>query len=607
MPNRLNHQSADRDAMHHRGIEAQASQDITSPLPTTPTATNSPELQQESIPSYVHVLLDDHDAYLATNNEVDQELNYDNEGPRLVEEETKPPPPSHPGHAEQVVDLTKSTSPQPQSLSGQPTASRLLTPVHNFRVQKHTNLRASPATQQTRSIPRQQQSTGRPSEEDLLFLLMARARQNAQARQHANVLEKQNKSLQKRNAQITTELEKACNARDVCFQNNYALQKNLEVFKEKYYKLKNWAIETNEDCEVLSEKASGLRHALADLMRDRDRLTGELRDMKTSSVSVADQLSVVRKCVSDVKILAEDRVAAVTKMGAIVEAQKSSLLYELHRNQKFEAHIKGLEHIRKLHADKAASQQHEVHKTLQTLSQQLDQLHTGQQGKSTSAACISETLARIQTAVENDLTKKSDLIALTDAHASTQSAIYDAKAGISAKIHDATVSIREDLEKGVATQAQELLFKLQSENNQLVEARLEVSRLREKASATDQLAEFTQAQRDLTNQMCESTRNIFGDLLAKMNKDDEACQKQLQEFSNKLSELIAQSSQLHEYKSERDEARTQAEALSVRLDDSHYDLGVLQSTFGQAEAIIAELRTRLGQECALKARQISDS
>ncbi|KAK5034736.1 hypothetical protein LTR13_006393 [Exophiala sideris] len=218
--------------------------------------------------------------------------------------------------------------------------------MHSSRISKtpkkprarstHVERRPTPATAE----PQQ------PSEEDLLYILMSRNRQTRSALERLQCLEEENVTLRHGKAASDAELQQSLNYQQQVESERDMLCKSLEAFKEKYYKLKKWALEANQDCEGLANDASVLKQSLTEVSRDRDNLFKQLKDIKTVSQCGSEKMDSLRSKIRDARAAIQDQSATISHLSGQFLQQEERLIDEKHRCRRLETHLLHVEQER---------------------------------------------------------------------------------------------------------------------------------------------------------------------------------------------------------------------------------------------------------------------
>ncbi|OQV08369.1 hypothetical protein CLAIMM_12656 [Cladophialophora immunda] len=443
-----------------------------------------------------------------------------------------------------------------------------------------------------------------PSEEDLLFLLMSRARETQKALERLKDLEHENQNLRELQGQTEAELQQTVKTRDECSQYSDFLCQSLDIFKQKYCKLKKWALETNKDCEMLQEKASGFHRTLTALTKDRDQLLTQLRGLQCSSDSSSEQLESIRDGVREAKAMAEDSTVTIRQLEAFAMAQNEHLMSETQRCRRLEAHILQLEQEKNKQNIRLYSQHQATNQTLQDISKGLATLHKERAEEDSATTRIIERLHQIQSAIDNNLPVKSDLAPLRDDCISVNSSIAKLEGSLSEKVQTAVASLKHDLQHDVSTQVSRLLSEVQSGNVELVEAKAEVARLQAKIEQTQEIMELLhEAKREAQKHEAElqaTNQSLRNNKAAALTQSEEL-RTSLRTVTTKWQTA---SSELEKCKQDKSEVQAEVIDLTIRLSEATQEHNVLQAELMASEDILGEFEQQ-NEEQTMELRRVN--
>ncbi len=443
---------------------------------------------------------------------------------------------------EDVIDLTKEASPSTtedarvRDALHQPAVTRAgEAPIHDARISKASRRRPARSSQNPHIHRRgTARPVQQPSEEDLLFLLMARARDNNQARKRLDHVERENKNLQQQKMQLDASLQQTMDSRDGCAQEYTLLSQNLEQFKEKYSKLKKWALETNKDCEQLQEQAASFNRALSNLTKDKTHLVAQLQDAQSSAVTVAEQIVNVRGEVREVNLMAEERLRSVDHMSGLLVSKDQELKKETQRGSKLELQITQLEQEKEKHTLRMHNDQQELNKTLQAMSGSLQALHDQGVEKMSEEGVTAASLGRIQAVLDSDMGTKADICSLKSGFDTTVASLDEMKQAICEKLQQVTSTVKDDLQKDASTHAESLLSAVQSESSRLVEVKTALASLEQKAENAREIVKLLRE----TKVAAEGNLKVIADNLTKaLGPEKEAAKKEIEHLMTQLGEL----------------------------------------------------------------------
>ncbi|OAP55966.1 hypothetical protein AYL99_10118 [Fonsecaea erecta] len=506
---------------------------------------------------------------------------------------------SHPHH--QNVEPSLATSPGSTSSAQVHTMTRARSighrvysagvgPIHESRVSKSPTEHRSRLLHNRQTHPQTDLATtpSQPSEEDLLFLLMSRARETQKALERLEHLENENQDLRELQGQTEAELQQATKARDEYAQYSHFLDQSLVLFREKYSKLKKWALETNKDCEMLQQSSSGFQRSLAALAKDRDYLLTQLHEARSSSRSTSEQMENIQSGVREVRVMAENSGATIKQLDAFAVAQEEHLMSEKQRCRRLEAHILHLEQEKNKQNIRLHSQHQATNQTLQDISKQLGAFHNGRAAESSATARIFESLHQIQSVIDTNLLVKSDLAPLREDCTSVNSSLTKIEGSLSKKVETAIANLRHDLQQDVSNQLLRLSLEVQSGNAEVVEAKAEVARLEGKTEQTQQIIELLrEAKREAQKHEAE-----LQDANKSLRNNKEAIQTQSEELRTSLRTVTTKwqtaCSELEKCKQGRNEAHAEVIDLTIRLTEAMHELNSLQAELMASEDVLIE-------------------
>ena len=447
-----------------------------------------------------------------------------------------------------------------------------------------------------------------PSEEDLLFLLMSRARQNNGTRRRLEHLEQENKDLRQDQLRAESELKQVLDARAGTAQEYDLLSQNLDRFKEKYHKLKKWALETNRDCEELQEKASNFRKGLSVLTKEKDQLQTQLHDAQTSSTAAFDGMEHLRKGVKEVKALAENRLAQIEKLQPLVEEQDKRLKTEMQRCQNLESQINQLIKDRETHNIRTHDIQQGFSRTLQDICGKLEVLQAEKLEEDAGKGRVLECLGEIQSTLEKDSSKKSDLVSLQQGLVSIGSSLEQAKRSVSQGFENALSALKDDLQKMVSAQMETVLPAIKNDRNRMTEAGETLTRLEEKAGSIQEMTKLVQKATAAAENSMPSLTKMAENLAKVVGPERDASKKKINSLNTDISEWRLKwqtaCSQMEQSKQEREkenknyqaqletfvqERREEREACKAQHDAELIDsYGLLSEAINQERSLRSE-------------------
>lgn len=476
-----------------------------------------------------------------------------------------------PAESNRVVDLTQSPAAINPARSNQTpnrTMPALSATILHGRISKGP--RQGPSQCRNTHLPRGPRAMRQPSEEDLLFLLLSRVRKTDIALKRLEHLEHENEDLQLERVQTNAKLQQAISAHNECARKSSFLSDNMAKFKEKYYKLKNWAFEANRDCEELQQKASGFERTLVDLTDDRDQLFTQLQDIKASTGSASTQLENVRKGIRETKLMANDCITSSNILNSIVIEKDDGLRKQEQRCRKLDVHIVHLEKERDMQNVRMHKQQQQLQQTLQFVFEKLQLIENGKLEQTAENDCIIEELSRIESTLNGVLDKPQDFGPLEESLQTTATSLSAMITSTTEKLLNAVTKSREDLQHHSSADLARLLSAV-TDVGSLLETEAEVARLKEKDLQTEKRVELLQNAKAAAEERVTSLKKTTDRTVDALIRENEALQKQTSDIATTSSELRikwqAVSSQLEKCKREKLEVEQGREELNAELND----------------------------------------
>lgn len=477
-------------------------------------------------------------------------------------------------------------------------------PIHSSRVCK-TPVRNSARRVQSRATPAHAATnTQQPSEEDLLYMLMSRARETTTAMKRLAHLEQQNMHLTREKEVTAQALDEAMKAQTQGEQQQTMLRSALDGFKEKYYKLKNWALEANKDCEALQTKALGFTRSIDELNKDRNELLARLRDAQSASRETYRQLKHIRSEVRDTNAVARTTISTVHQMDGVLLAQTEHLRTEKQRCRKLEAHIMLMEHERNKQDTRRHTQSQLLAETLQGISKQLEALAHSNCDKSAESSQLMECKTMLRTLLDKGMATNSGIDSLREVMGSMKD-LLDAEARSSSQTFQAAVeALKKELQTATSAQAATLLSEFQSGNKKLTEAREEIARLHQQSQQTDGILEYLRDGKGIAESREKHMQATTERLIAALGDNQETHQKQITDLENRISSLLTKwqsaCSQLAQCKHQNEERQVEIEGLKAKLLETETSRQTLQQQLEKVRVRIVEVQTSAEQDCKNK-------
>lgn len=454
------------------------------------------------------------------------------------------------------------------------------------------------------SMPRTQ-----PSEEDLIYLLMSRVRQTAGAIKKLEHLEEQNETLRRQNELSDVELEGALAAQAEIAEYNNSLGLSLHVFKEKYYKLKKWAFEANKDCEMLHTATSELKKSLAALTKDKEVLLSRLRDLQSLSGKSTGQMDTLHARMRGLKAVVEGTVSETCRMDGILFAQGEHLRSEKQKCRKLESHILHLEQEKNKQNIRLHGQHHQLNDTLQQILAKLQALTEGREhgGSEDDPTVVCQALC--QSLLDKDLATGSDLNPLKGALGSMAELIVARTDIITQTLQTTAETIRQENRHDISAQVSTLFSAVRVENNELLEARTELARLKQEAEQHRAVLELLQNARDIAEHRESHLQTTTVKLIDALGENKGDSHQQIIHLQDQVSSLLAKwqsaSSALDESKQETRSRAEEMERLETKLNQATQDGLSLRSALVKAEERLTDSKKQIEQQSKDESNRLS--
>lgn len=460
---------------------------------------------------------------------------------------------------------------------------------HDSRISK------APRSRRTRPVQCQQSGAGvgqmslqRPSEEDLLFLLMSRARETNRSMQKLQHLEAQNVALREQKAASDAELEQAVVAQIQNAEQLGSMNNCLQKFKEKYYKLKKWAFEANQDCETLQQQASGFQRSLSTLKKERDDIALQLTDIQSSYGSARDHLEILHLEIQGLKSETQTSTSTMNKMDGILMAQGNHLKSERQRCRKLEAHIAHLEHERNKQDTRLNNQHQQFNESLEKLSEDIGALQRDKSEDTFRGTRAVEFLSRCLSLLENESVTKSDFAALKEGFGSTTDSLNNVKDAIAMELQDQLHNLRHELQSKALEEAENLFSVLRSENNNLTAAKAEIAVLERVNEHNKENLHFLNSQQKLA---VDREKNVQNTIQSLDGGHREKMLKHVSDLETIISSLTIRwqsaNSQLANCEREKNECQDEIMDLRVGLSAAFQEVAFWEA-YAMAEVMATE-------------------
>ncbi len=235
--------------------------------------------------------------------------------------------------------------------------------------------RAKTKTSRAQHLQMTPESTS-PSEEDLLYVLMHRCRERGEATQRSmtkiQTLEHRNFELHFQTQEISQERDAAIAAQNDAIERHSSLQTNLDGFRSRYRKLKDFARSTHEDLVLLRRSADEQKASIQGLRQLGDEVQTALRDAGTEVQVVRTSLDKQRQGLAVIHSEAS-RIVSESRHVSAELGVSSGRIKELTREKgRLEGHIVSLENAQQRATYAARNSNQDASTALAKVNQRLD-------------------------------------------------------------------------------------------------------------------------------------------------------------------------------------------------------------------------------------------
>lgn len=441
-------------------------------------------------------------------------------------------------------------------------------------------------------------SNGIPTEEDLLYLLMSRTRDTAKSLRKLEALERQNYQLREEKLVSEAKLEEAeGNHRELLIKQDM-MDRRLEAFKEKYYKLKTWALEANKDCELLQNKSIDLRNAVSELSKERDDLRTSLQSLTEGHSTHVYHMDTMHGLIRDVKQSAADQSAIVNRQNGLLQANKENLRKEQARCDRLEAHIAQIERHKTRQDQRFHDQRNDQNKFLQEVYNELKKMAAQQTGSRSDSKEILDSVRACQSLVQDQPTFISELSQIKD-HFEGITQLINLRSKSALEILKGEIdNLRKAIELQSTADSQQHLQAVQECNIQLIKAKEQVAQLlqanEQSMTITNLLRDGKEAAESREADLKASTERLIETITEDRGSKKEHLDQLRSVNEALLAKFQAASSEAAEYKGQIDEKARQIKLLVVQLEDLQKEKGniVERHQISLQERLLQEQRIR---------------
>lgn len=410
-----------------------------------------------------------------------------------------------------------------------------------------------------------------PTQEDLLYLLMSRTRETTKSMQKLEILEQQNRKLCEERIVTDARLEEAESARLQLSGKQAVMDQCLQNFKEKYYKLKSWALEANKDCEVLQTKSVDFQKAITELAIERNDVRKRLEDLNTVHENDVHQMDRMRILIKDVRQMAADQAAIASRKEALLQGNNECLRKEQARCEKLEAHIAQIERHKHRQDQRFQDERDEQKKSLQELFCELKKLTAKGAESQSESREILEGVRLCQSFVLKEPTFISELSQIKGHFEAITQLINLRSTSAIESLKGELDTLGKIFESRTTTESQQSLQAVQESNVQLVKAREKVAQLLQANEQSQTIMDLLRNGKEVAESreayLKTSTEKLI-EVLTNGKGNHQEHQDQLQNSNEALlTKFQAASSQAAEYKGQNDEMSRQIKLLGIQLGD----------------------------------------
>ncbi|OCT54175.1 hypothetical protein CLCR_00224 [Cladophialophora carrionii] len=444
-------------------------------------------------------------------------------------------------------------------------------PIHDARVSKVARRRQPRPVENLQAHGQNNAGAAKdgPCEEDLLFLLMSKTRESKEVRTRSERLELENRNLRREMRQSGAELRQAVDARNECIEGYDLLNQHFHNFKERYSKLKQWATETNKDCEELQGKASNFENAISNLTKDRDELLTQLQDTGAASIKAAEQLASVRNAIGEVRIMAKEHSASINDMDGRFRSHEENLSAERRRCDRLEQHIVHLELERDKQNVRMYGEQQELRHALKGLSDSLQTLRDGSMEDSLEKGRTLEALGHIVSLLDTAVCKRSDLLSLKDTIETAKTSFATVEKSISEDLQATVAHLTNGLQRDVAAHSEKLLSASPSHTGQLNEVASALVRLEQKAEQMELIIKLLQDAKTSAEKESSCLQGMADNLEKALFSEREAAQKTISDLTTNVNEWTLK---CQEARAELEKCKQEREAEASVIPDLQNEL-----------------------------------
>ncbi|KEF63839.1 uncharacterized protein A1O9_01817 [Exophiala aquamarina CBS 119918] len=398
---------------------------------------------------------------------------------------------------------------------------------------------------------------------------MSRSRETTKSIRKLESIEEQNRLLCEEKILSEARLEEAENAQRQLSAKQAIADQYLDTFKEKYYKLKNWALEANKDCEILQNKSINLRQSLAELTNERDDLRARLQDLDNVQQKSLGQMDRMRGLVNDVRQLAIVNIADFNRKDGVLQAKCEHLRREQARCEKLEAHIAQIGRHKTRQDQRFHDDRDRQNKSLREIFSELTRLAVKDAGMNSESKEILESVKACQVLLKDESTFGPKL-------AQIKNNIESVTELVSSRLKSAVGTLREDVKDQIAkslttAETEKSREALQASNAELVKTKEEAARLAHTIEHSKVIIELLRNGKQVAEDREAYLKNNTEKLIEALSEGRGIAQKQFNHLKDTNDALQtkcqAANAKAAEYKVQNDDQSGQIKLLETQRDE----------------------------------------
>ncbi|KAL6247283.1 hypothetical protein RBB50_005629 [Rhinocladiella similis] len=303
-----------------------------------------------------------------------------------------------------------------------------------------------------------------PTAEDILFLLLGQARDQREELEHLRA-------------------------------QNSTLTQDLHDCKEKYHKLKKWALEANDDFEKVSNETLRLKKSLDEVVKDKEAILSDLRNLHHGSADAIGQMARLQSSIRDINGRIPEEMYAFGQFQGHYAAQSDHLACEKLKCKDLETHIVHLRHDSNIQARRSGEKLEALNHELQIVSDQLlDLKRAGQNAQKSTEDHLKHCSDNLQNVVDIDHATKADMQLVIGSLGLVQATVRTGSSDCTKAMADAHLRLHDQLK--ALDQSEEHQRQIISLQNQIGE--FSIRCLAANSAREGLLKEMQEQQQDIT-------------------------------------------------------------------------------------------------------------